>query len=301
MNWEKKKRELRYRWFSWKHFPELTPSTEEIDVVIPIISKDLLTLPLCLDGIRHCVANKVKDIFIVAPAQQEILDFCKVNRLTFIDENSVFGYSPMSLDIITNDGRNRSGWIFQQFVKLSGKIGSCRYYLCIDADHVLIRPHVFLTEKNETVFYLSYEENQFYYSMIHRILPELEILNLSYVDHKMLFDKEQVVQLHNAICKNSLTAGQSVAAQCEVEPWQKAILDNLDLSTISGFSEYETYGNFVQKKVLRPWLQKRLPYSKMKDYDTLQKKYSGSRWSLTFPDYMRQNQKFKASYDDKNY
>ncbi|MCR5711268.1 MAG: DUF6492 family protein [Prevotella sp.] len=256
------------------------PSTEQIDVVIPIIAKDLQTLPLCLNGIRHCVANQVKDIYIVAPAQQEILTFCQANNIVFVDENTVFGYSPMSLNVIADDGRNRSGWLFQQFVKLSGKIGSCRYYLCIDADHVLIRPHVFLTEKNETVFYLSYEENQFYYDMIHRILPGQEILNLSYVDHKMLFDKEQVAQLQETICKN-----------CGVDSWQQAILDNLDLSTISGFSEFETYGNFVGNKVLRPWLQKRLPYSKMKDYDTLRKKYSGSRWSLTFPDYMRQNQK----------
>ena len=226
-----------------------------------------------------CVAHPIKQIYIVAPAQQEILEFCKANGLIFIDENSVFGYSPMSLNIITNEGRNRSGWLFQQFVKLSGKIGSCRYYLCIDADHVLIRPHVFLTEKNETVFYLSYEENQFYYDMIHRILPELEILNLSYVDHKMLFDKEEVSLLQKAICKN-----------CGVNNWQKAVIGNLDLRATSGFSEFETYGNFVQKKVLRPWLQKRLPYSKMKDYDALQRKYCRSRCSLTFPDYMRQNQ-----------
>ena len=38
MNREKKKRGLRYRWFSWKYFPELVPSTEEIDVVIPRMS-----------------------------------------------------------------------------------------------------------------------------------------------------------------------------------------------------------------------------------------------------------------------
>ena len=38
----------------------------------------------------------------------------------------------------------------------------------------------------------------------------------------------------------------------------------------------------------------------MKDYDTLQKKYGGSRWSLTFPDYMRQNQKLKNNLYEKN-
>ena len=173
-------RKIRYRLFAWRKFPPLQPSPDPIDVVIPIVAKDLLSLPLCLEGIRHCVANRVKDIYIVAPRQQEIMAFCQDNGLVFVDENTVFGYSPMSLHVITNDGRDRSGWLFQQFVKLSGKIGSCQYYLCIDADHVLIRPHVFLTDKDETVFYLSYEENQFYYDMIHRLLPELEILNLSY-------------------------------------------------------------------------------------------------------------------------
>lgn len=274
MNREKKKRGLRYRWFSWKYFPELVPSTEEIDVVIPIVTKDLHTLPLYFDGVRH----PIKDVYIVAPAQQEILTFCITNGLVYIDENSVFGFSPMSLNVITNDGRKRSGWIFQQFVKLSGKIGCCRYYLFIDADYVLIRPHIFLTEKKEMLFYLSYEKNQFYYDMIHRILPNIEILNFSYVDHKMLFDKEQVALLQESIKRN-----------CRVDSWQKAILDNLDLSTISGFSEFETYGNFVQKKVLRPWFQKRLPFSKMKDFDSLQREFSRNRWSLTFPDYMRQN------------
>lgn len=278
MNWIKIKRKIRYIWFSWQSYPQLKPSTEEIDVVIPVIAKDLQILPLCLKGIRHCVANKVKDIYIVAPAQQEILTFCEENGLVFVDETSLFGYTPMSLGIIANDGRNRSGWLFQQFVKLSGQIGTCRYYLCIDSDHVLIRPHVFLTGKKETVFYLSYEENSYYYDMIHRILPELNILNLSYVSHKMLFDKKQVLLLQETISKN-----------CGGTPWQQAIIENLDLRTISGFSEFETYGNFVQEKILRPWMQKRLSYKKIKDYDTLRKKYGGSRWSLTFPDYMQYN------------
>ena len=286
-------RKIRYRLFAWRPFPQLKPASEPIDVVIPIIAKDLTILPLCLQGVRRCVAHPIKQIYIVAPSQPEIIEFCDKYQLQFVDETSVFGFSPkdLKLQVETPNGTiNRSGWLFQQLVKLSGKIGTCQHYLCIDADHVLIRPHVFLTDKDETVFYLSYEENQFYYDMIHRLLPELEILNLSYVDHKMLFDKEQVAQLQEAICKN-----------CGVDSWQKAIINNLDLSTISGFSEFETYGNFVQKKVLRPWLQKRLPYSKMKDYDTLRRKYSGSRWSLTFPDYMRQNQKYKTIYNEKNY
>lgn len=272
-------RKFRYRLFSWRRYPELKPSDEPIDVVIPIIAKDLKILPLCLEGIRNCVMHTVRQVYIVAPDQAEIRDFCTEQGLEFVDETTVFGYSPRDLKLTTTAGDDRSGWIFQQLVKLSGKIGTCRYYLCIDADHVLIHPHVFLTDEQKTVFYLSYEEHQPYYDNINRLLPDVKIGNLSYVDHKMLFDKLKLEELHRAISDSN-----------EGKPWQQAILDSIDRNDHAGFSEFETYGNFVQDKVLRPWLQKRLPYRKIADYETLCRKYvRWFRWTLTFPDYMRQN------------
>ena len=276
-------RKIRYRLFAWRKFPPLTPSREEIDVVIPIIAKDLNILPLCLEGVRRQVPHPIKDVYIVAPEQHEIAGFCKNNGLRFVEEGAVLGFTPKDLNLIIHnpDGttRNRSGWLFQQLVKLSGLVGTCRHYLCIDADHVLLRPHVFLTEDDKTVFYMSYEEHQPYYDNIHKLMPGLPLADLSYVDHKMLFDKEQLKELHRVLSQRS---GRS---------WTEAILDSYDRSSFAGFSEFELYGNFVAKKVTRPWLQKRLPYKKMADYDTLQRRWSRSRWSLTFPDYMKQNQK----------
>ncbi|MBQ7420046.1 MAG: hypothetical protein IJV17_04810 [Prevotella sp.] len=271
-------RKIRYRLFTWRKFPKLTPATDPIDVVIPIIAKDLHILPLCLEGVRNCVSHPIKEIYIVAPAQQEIIRFCETHQLRFVDETSVLGFSPKELDLIIHnpDGstRDRSGWLFQQLVKLCGEIGTCRYYLCIDADHVLIHPHVFLTEDQKTVFYMSYEEHQPYYENIHRLLPDVALDTLSYVDHKMLFDKEQLTLLHQTLSEQS---GKS---------WVDTIIDSYDRTNFAGFSEFETYGNFVQRKVRRPWLQKRLSYKKLADYETLRKKWSKSRWSLTFPEYM---------------
>lgn len=268
-------RKIRYRLFSWRFFPKLKASKEAIDVVIPIIAKDLGVLPLCLEGVRTCVSHNIKDIYIVAPDKKEIRRFCVEHGLKFVDEVMVFGYPPKELGVITAGCFDRSGWLFQQFVKLSGKIGTCRYYLCIDADHVLIRPHIFLTDKQETVFYMSYEEHHPYYELIHRLLPDLKLSSLSYVDHKMLFDKEQVSALHKALSDGG-----------NGKPWQTVILENIDRNILSGFSEFETYGTFVQHKVLRPWKQKRLAYSKLADYETLCKRYRSHRWSLTFPEYM---------------
>lgn len=276
-------RKIRYRLFAWKRFPKLQSSAEAIDVVIPIVGKDLRILPLCLEGVYHCVAHPIQQIYIVAPAQDEIVCFCEEHGLQFVDEREVFGFGPkeLNLQILHADGSqsNRSGWLFQQLIKLSGRVGTCQHYLCIDADHVLIRPHVFLTQDNKTVFYMSYEEHQPYYDNIHRLLPDLVLDKLSYVDHKMLFDKQQVERLHQA-----LTQGTGLS-------WTDVVLKNYDRSSFAGFSEFELYGNFVVDKVQRPWLQKRLPYKKMADYDTLQRQWSRSRWSLTFPDYMRQNKK----------
>ena len=276
-------RKIRYRLFAWKRFPQLQSSAEAIDVVIPIVGKDLRILPLCLEGVYHCVAHPIQQIYIVAPAQDEIVCFCEEHGLQFVDEREVFGFGPkdLNLQIQNADGSqsNRSGWLFQQLIKLSGRVGTCQHYLCIDADHVLIRPHVFLTQDNKTVFYMSYEEHQPYYDNIHRLLPNLVLDKLSYVDHKMLFDKQQVERLHQA-----LTQGTGLS-------WTDVVLKSYDRSSFAGFSEFELYGNFVVDKVQRPWLQKRLPYKKMADYDTLQRQWSRSRWSLTFPDYMRQNKK----------
>lgn len=275
------KRKIHYRLFAWRKFPPLTASVEAIDVVIPIVAKDLRILPLCLEGVRRQVQHPIQDIYIVAPVQQEIVQFCDEHGLRFVDECSVLGFGPKDLNLLVQqqDGRvlDRSGWLFQQFIKLSGKVGTCRHYLCIDADHVLIRPHTFLTDDGRTVFYMSYEEHQPYYDNIRQLLPDLSLDRLSYVDHKMLFDKHQLEALHKALSQRS---GKS---------WTDTITESYDRHCFSGFSEFELYGNFVTNKVQRPWLQKRLPYSRMADYDTLCRKWNSSRWSLTFPDYMRQN------------
>ncbi len=276
-------RKIRYRLFAWQHHPELDAAQEPIDVVIPIIAKDLHILPLCLEGVRRQVAHPVRQIYIVAPADDVIRQFCAAHDLSFVDEASVLGFTPKDLGLEIHDAqgrlRNRSGWLFQQFIKLSGQVGTSRYYLCIDADHVLIHPHTFLTADGRTVFYMSYEEHQPYYENIHRLLPDLPLDRLSYVDHKMLFDKEQLQTLHQAL---SARSGKS---------WTQTVLDSYDRNCHAGFSEFELYGNFVTHKVQRPWLQKRLPYQCLTDYDTLEQRWSRSRWSLTFPDYMRQNKK----------
>lgn len=263
--------------FSTMNMPE--PSDEQIDVVIPVIEKDLSTLPLCLDGIRKNVKNKIKDIYLVAPNIESIRNFAIEHGTKFVDEKSVLGITPKDINYITTDGKNRSGWLFQQFIKLAGCVGTCKNFITVDADHIMIRPHVFLTKDGKYVFYQSSE----YYSPHFRINKELigvsTIPTLSYVAHKMIFNRDILSRLRSTI-----------ESRCE-ESWTSAIINRLDRDYGSAFSEFEIYAAMVpnSQKIKKTWKEKQL-YSDGEKHsiEQLRTEYPNCL-SVTYPDYYRKS------------
>ncbi|MDR3350609.1 MAG: DUF6492 family protein [Prevotellaceae bacterium] len=251
-------------------------AAEEIDVVIPVISKDLPVLPLCLEGVRACVQHPIKNIYIIAPPEKEIQDFCAARGLVYAEEKNVTGITPEELRLpVPCDGKviDRSGWLLQQLAKLSGAVGTCRNYLCIDADHVLLQPHTFISRDGTPVFYMSHEYHRPYYDMLAKLTGLTKTSPLSYVAHKMIINREQLASLHR--CIHSRTH----------KPWRKAIVDLYDRTQVSGFSEYETYGCFVKDKIKLPWAQRTSRYSDLADYDSLVKRFGKRYKAVTFPEY----------------
>lgn len=253
---------------------DIRPKNETIDVVIPVLDKDLKILPYCLEGLRRCMTNPIGDIFIVAPAHPAIQDFCRERQLAFIAEDTVLGFGPKDIRYTAN-GVNRSGWIFQQLLKWCGTISRTEHFLVIDADHILIRPHTFLAADGRTVFYRSKEYHTPYYHTMQKMLGTAPAGALSYVAHKMLFSRTELQRLKSAI-----------EAHCGCD-WIQAIKNVLDPHETSCFSEYETYGCFFpeEKKILRPWRNKNLTTDKLCNYETLVARYSGKYRAITFPDY----------------
>ncbi|MCM1108386.1 MAG: DUF6492 family protein [Clostridium sp.] len=253
---------------------DIPPTREMIDVVIPVISKDLKILPYCLEGIRRCVTHPIGDIIIVAPAQPDIQQFCQLYRLKFVAEDSVLGFGVKDIHYVA-DGVDRSGWIFQQLLKWSGTISEREHFLVIDADHILIRPHTFLSADGRTVFYRSREYHEPYYQTMRAMLGSAPYGTLSYVAHKMLFSRSELQRLK-----------ADIEAHCGCG-WIEAILRLLDPHETSCFSEYETYGCFFPKgkRILRPWRNKNLTTDKLCDYDKLVARYKGKYRAITFPDY----------------
>lgn len=277
-----KSRHFFYLLWSGFSIDSLKPDTAiSIDVIIPAIENDLDVLPLCIEGLRKNVSHPIKDIYLVSPNSRLIKDFAVQHGVSFVNENSLLGYSPADINYTITagfyKGLNRSGWIFQQLVKLSGTVGTCRYYLAIDADHILLKPHVFITPDKKSVFYQSSEYNAPYYKNIKKLLKFYPSSLFSYVSHKMIFDKEELKQLHKDIEEKSSSGLQ----------WDKVIIASLDSDDVSGFSEFELYGNFVarEKKLLFPWKEKMLSSSQLIEYDGLKQRFS-KYLSLTFPAYL---------------
>lgn len=279
MNIRKMKRNLCYLYHSLCRHPRLKPLDTDIDIVIPICEKDLAILPLCLEGVRRNVPHRLAGIYIVAPESEKIRTFCRESGLHFVHEEQVLGYSPKDRKVLIGESkRDRSGWIYQQLLKLAGSVGKSPYFLVIDSDHILLRQHVFITDDKRLVLYQSNEYHRPYYDNIQRLMHWYPQSPLSFVAHKMIFDRKLLARLREEI--EQANPGMK---------WDEAIYHHLNLNDVSGFSEYELYGNYVpeERKVCLPWLQKQLGYSKLNDYDALEKKFCKRYRSITFPAYKK--------------
>lgn len=222
----------------------------KIDIVIPAIEKDLGTLPSVIDGLRKHLKHPIGSILIIAPSSERIKRLCQRKSCRFINENTVLPITKK--DIHYRSQRwERSGWLFQQLLKYgASSFVKQSSYLVVDADTVFIRPHTF-KKGGKTVFYCRKWSQPEYFNTYRRLLGHKKSASASFVTHYMLFDKAKLSQLKMTIeAKHGL-------------PWYRAIIKSIDKSKQFGFSEYETYGNFLYENypdgyVLRKALNKSL-------------------------------------------
>ncbi|NUU61494.1 DUF6492 family protein [Paenibacillus agri] len=204
----------------------------KIDVLIPAIEKDLATLPYVVKAVRTHVKHPIGRILIVAPRKERLLHFCREHGCTFVDENTVL---PLTKKDIHYRSRTweRSGWLFQQLLKLNGdKICKADYFLVIDADTVLIAPHRF-RQNGRTVFFSRSWSQPEYFVTYKKLMGRKASAPSSLVTHYMLFERSKLSRM-----KKEIEARHGL-------PWYSAILRSMNRSKQFGFSEFETYGNYV--------------------------------------------------------
>lgn len=206
-----------------------------IDVLIPAIEKDLATLPYVIDAVRTHVKHPIGEILIIAPKKQRIIDFCRAKGCTFINENTVLPITKKDIHYRSRTWE-RSGWLFQQLLKLNGdKLCTADYFLVIDADTVLITPHRF-REKGKTIFYSRNWSQPQYFVTYKKLMGRKVSSSSSFVTHYMLFERSQLAQM-----KKEIEAKHNM-------PWYSAILHSMNRNKQFAFSEFETYGNYLYSK-----------------------------------------------------
>ncbi|AHV95197.1 DUF6492 family protein [Paenibacillus sabinae] len=206
-----------------------------IDVLIPAIEKDLATLPHVVDAVRKQVRHPIRSVMIVAPRKERILDFCRRKACTFVDENTVLPITKKDINYRSRTWE-RSGWLFQQLLKLGGdKLCTADYFLVIDADTVLIAPHRFRTG-GKTIFYCRNWSQPEYFTTYRKLMGRKAVRPSSFVTHYMLFERSRLSRM-----KREIEAKHGV-------PWYTAIMRSMNRTRQFAFSEFETYGNYLYAK-----------------------------------------------------
>lgn len=207
----------------------IIPYEKNIDVVCPVVEKDIPKLALCLQTWRKYVYPHIDEIFIVSPYSKNIVDFANNNNLVYINENEYLGCDD---DLLLPIREDRRGWIKQQLIKLNGNLGKNDNTLVIDADVFLMRNHTFIDNNATPHFYM----NRSYWSAAldtaSRLLGMKPNTELSYVTDKMLFNKGVLRDIKRRI------------EEVTGKEWKNAIISAYDNSTSIGFSEYELYGMY---------------------------------------------------------
>ena len=158
-------------------------------------------------------------------------------NIEFVSETK-YPFTKKDFDKYASDGRG--SWYYQQFLKLyffnimGNKV--LDNLLIIDADTMFIRKTSFF-ENDIPLYNFETGYHQPYYHILEKLFGfGKQKSNISGITHHMLIQKKYIEEIFNFVEKK------------ERKEFWKAIMTNIDADTISGFSEYDLYFNYMLKK-----------------------------------------------------
>jgi hypothetical protein len=249
-----------------------------IDVVIPVDAKDLRTLPITLESVRENLNHPITSISIISQKLSQIERLAKSLQVDWIDEREIVDQRKSYFDPVANEFE-RSGWLYQQFLKLSvDRVGNADHKFILDADNVFIGKQAFV-QNGKILQPISRNYHSSYFEAYSRILGKDPLNHTSTICHFMLFNVDHLRKLRIEIESKH---------NCD---WKEAIYGSIDLTDPSGFSEYELYGHYVQdsfpndyRTIVYEMID--LPPSKLRELAKLNREYSQYR-SIGFQQWMK--------------
>jgi len=212
------------------------------DVIIPVAGKEVNFVHRVATSLRKHL-QEADTIYIITNYRniQKIKKTYRIENIQVIDEDKLL--SGLSLEAIRNIARKYTkctspGWYYQQFLKLGFALSpfAKNYYLSWDADTLLVSDLTFFVD-GKPIFTRKSEYNDNYFYTIEKLLGLKKNVPYSFIAEHMLFYTEFVKELLSAISSSS-TIGTT---------WFEKIMRACNYDhPLPGFSEFETYGTYVQ-------------------------------------------------------
>lgn len=211
----------------------------EYNIVVPLAQEDYIIFRKNINYIFKYLTPK-KIVIIATEFLKEVIekDFHDNEKIEFVDENKLFpklNYTVIKQYLMERNVDSRTGWYFQQFLKMSyANVCDTEYYLTWDADTIPLKEMNLFKDK-KPIFSLKKEYNEAYFDTLYNILGLRKIIKYSFIAEHMMFRKDIMIDLIETINFNSESL------------WFIEILNNINNENLSksGFSEFETYGTFV--------------------------------------------------------
>lgn len=216
--------------------------SNKVNIIIPIVAEDVDVLNRHFNDLKQFLPMK-KIILIGNKKLSERLESVNEENIEYVNEDSLIRYSDI-YDIIAKrthgnpNATSRTGWYLQQFLKMQ-YAQQCQdeYYLIWDGDTVPLKD-VSLFQDKHPVFHLKKEFHQSYFTTLSRILPDVnKQFKQSFIAEHMLINCGIMRELIEQIESNEQIQGKT---------FYEKILYAVDVKDLeeSGFSEFETYGNY---------------------------------------------------------
>lgn len=207
-----------------------------MDYLIPVAIKDKEIAKIAI----RSILNQDCDSKIVVVTSAKLIDYFSRPRVIAIDEDKIIKNLSFKVveDIIIrlSSQSTRTGWYFQQFIKMAYALIAEKNYVIWDSDTVMLKKVVFLEDDKHILYFNDVDEHLPYLVTLKKLFPDIkEINDVSFVTEKMFVDYKIMQEIIHSI--------ESKFAKSFFE----AILENIEESNLlgSGFSEFATYAHYV--------------------------------------------------------
>ena len=202
-------------------------------------------LPTLKQMLPYCQKNISCSRIVIIASPKLKPEIEKISGVIFANEDEIVPGLTLNnvFDIIEHitGKRERAGWYFQQFLKFAWAY-QCKdkNYIVMDSDTFPLNPIPFI-EDGKYLFTGKTEYHKPYFKTINRLFAgKIQRIDpvISFIAEHMIFDCAIVKEIIEKIQNNPSLTGNS---------WWKKILYTIELEDVihSGFSEFETYGNYL--------------------------------------------------------